>query len=174
MASPKELTVHHCGIAHIVQVPASATLQDLSSELERVLNIPIDNQKLLIAPKPGMQKAPFPPTLLDAILQTSSPKFKITLLGTPAKAIADLHEQSANEQRRQESRAAALSAARRNKQTPSSSRSGGIHTISSSSLRWRHPHHLILIQQLHLPPSPPTIIPSQPRPIPRLPQTSPR
>ncbi|KAJ5493784.1 hypothetical protein N7463_009871 [Penicillium fimorum] len=147
MDSPKELTVHHHGTAHIIQVSASATLQDLSSEIERVLNIPIDNQKLLIAPKPGMQKAPFPPTLLDAILQTSSPKFKITLLGTPAKAIADLHEQSASEQRRQESRAAALSAARRNKQTPSSSRSGGIHTISSSNNNYTF-HHLLPLSYL--------------------------
>ncbi|KAJ5481857.1 hypothetical protein N7475_000669 [Penicillium sp. IBT 31633x] len=133
MDSPTELTIHHHGSPHIIQVSASATLQDLSSEIERVLNIPIDNQKLLIAPKPGMQKAPFPPTRLDAILQTSSPKFKITLLGSAAKAIADLHEQSASEQRRQEARASALANARRNKQTPSSSRSGGIHTLSSSS-----------------------------------------
>lgn len=147
MDSPKELTVHHHGTAHIIQVSASATLQDLSFEIERVLNIPIDNQKLLIAPKPGMQKAPFPPTLLSAILQTSSPKFKITLLGTPAKAIADLHEQSASEQRRQESRAAALSAARRNKQTPSSSRSGGIHTISSSANNYTF-HRLLPLSYL--------------------------
>jgi hypothetical protein len=147
MESTKELTVHHHGTAHIIQVTASATLQDLSSEIERVLNIPIDNQKLFIAPKPGMQKAPFPPTLLDAILQTSSPRFKITLLGTPAKAIADLHEQSASEQRRQESRAAALNAARRNKQKPSSSRSGGIHTISSSNNNYTF-HRLLPLSYL--------------------------
>ncbi|KAJ5158156.1 uncharacterized protein N7500_007807 [Penicillium coprophilum] len=147
MDTRKELTVHHHGTAHIIQVPASATLQDLSSEIERVLNIPIENQKLLIAPKPGLQKAPFPPTLLDAILQSSSPKFKITLLGTPAKAIADLHEQAANEQRRQESRAAALSAARRNKKTPSSSRSSGVHTISSSSNNYTF-HRLLPLSYL--------------------------
>jgi hypothetical protein len=147
MDSPKELTVYHHGTAHIIQVPASATLQDLSSELERVLNIPIENQKLLIAPKPGMLKAPFPPTLLDAILQPSSPKFKITLLGTPAKAIADLHEQSASEKRRQEARAAALNAARRNKKTPSSSRSGGIHTLSSSSNNYTF-HRLLPLSYL--------------------------
>jgi hypothetical protein len=56
--SPKELTVHHHGTAHIIQVPTSATLQDLSNELERVLNIPIENQKLLIAPKPGLVMLP--------------------------------------------------------------------------------------------------------------------
>lgn len=127
-----ELTIHHHGTAHIIQVPSSATLQDLSCEIERILNIPTDNQKLLIAPKPGMQKAPFSPTRLDEILQTSSPKFKITLLGTPAKAIADLHEQSASEQRRQEARASALASARRNKKTPTPSHRGGVHTISSS------------------------------------------
>jgi hypothetical protein len=147
MDPPMELTVHHHGTPHIIQVPSSATLQDLSAELERVLNIPIENQKLLLGPKPGMQKAPFPPTRLDALLQRSSPKFKITLLGTPAKAIADLHEQSANEQRRQESRATALAAARRKQQTPSSTRRGGIHTLSSSSNNYTF-HRLLPLSYL--------------------------
>ncbi|KAJ5135547.1 uncharacterized protein N7515_004825 [Penicillium bovifimosum] len=147
MDSPMELTVHHHGTPHIIQVSSSATLQDLSTELERILNIPSANQKLLLAPKPGMQKAPFPPTRLDALLQRSSPKFKITLLGTPAKAIADLHEQSANEQRRQESRATALAAARRKQQKPSSTRSGGIHTLSSSSNNYTF-HRLLPLSYL--------------------------
>lgn len=146
MDSPMELTVHHHGTPHIIQVSCSATLQDLSSEIASVLNIPTENQKLLIAPKPGMQKAPFSPTRLDTILQTSSPKFKITLLGTPAKAIADLHEQSASEKQRQEARVSALAAARRNKQTPSS-RSGGVHTISSSSNNYTF-HRLLPLSYL--------------------------
>ncbi|KAJ5561722.1 hypothetical protein N7535_003817 [Penicillium sp. DV-2018c] len=147
MDSPMELTVHHHGTPHIIQVSPSATLQDLSSELERILNIPTANQKILLAPKPGMQKAPFPPTRLDALLQRSSPKFKITLLGTPAKAIADLHEQSANEQRRQESRSKALAEARRKQQKPSSSRNGGIHTLSSSSNNYTF-HRLLPLSYL--------------------------
>ncbi|KAJ5332480.1 WLM protein [Penicillium brevicompactum] len=147
MDSPMELNIHHHGTPHIIHVPSSATLQDLTSEIANVLNIPVDNQKLLIAPKPGMQKAPFAPTRLDEILQTSSPKFKITLLGTPAKAIADLHQQSESEKQRQEARASALAAARRNKQTPTSRRSGGVHTISSSSNNYTF-HRLLPLSYL--------------------------
>ncbi|OQD89741.1 hypothetical protein PENANT_c002G06302 [Penicillium antarcticum] len=132
MDDSMELTVHHHGTPHTFILPSTATLQDLSSEIESTLNIPTDNQKLLIAPKPGMQKAPFPATRLDTILQTTSPKFKITLLGTPAQAIADLHEQSASERRRQEARASHSAAARRNKPA-ATTRPSGVHTLSSSA-----------------------------------------
>lgn len=131
MASDMELTVHHHGTPHSFHLSASATLQDLSAEIESTLNIPTENQKLLIAPKPGMQKAPFPTTPLTTILPLDSPKFKITLLGTPAKAIADLHEQAASTRKRQEARAAALASARRTTK-PTPTRSGGIHTLSDS------------------------------------------
>ena len=127
-----ELTVHHHGSPHTFHLSASATLQDLSAAIETDLNIPADNQKFLIAPKPGMQKAPFPPTQLSVLLPLDSPKFKITLLGTPAQAIADLHEQAESTKRRQEARASALAAARRTNK-PSRSNRGGIHTLSDSS-----------------------------------------
>ncbi|KAJ5717095.1 hypothetical protein N7488_002741 [Penicillium malachiteum] len=127
-----ELVVHHQGTAHTFNMSPSATLQDLSATIESTLNIPTTNQKLLIAPKPGMKKAPFPPTQLSE-LPLSSPKFKITLLGTPAQDIADLHKQSSDTKKREEARISALAAARRNKTTASRSTGGGVHTLSSSS-----------------------------------------
>lgn len=128
-----DLTIHHHGTPHSFYLPASATLQGLSAEVEDILNIPPEAQKFLIAPKPGMQKAPFPPTLLSTLLPLDSPKFKITLLGTPAKAIADLHQQEASALKRQEARASALASARRANIKPAPTRSGGIHTLSDSS-----------------------------------------
>lgn len=128
-----DLTIHHHGTPHNFHLSASATLQDLSAEVESTLNIPPETQKFLIAPKPGMQKAPFPPILLTTLLPLDSPKFKITLLGTPAKAIADLHEQASSTLKRQEARASALASARRANIRPTPTRSGGIHTLSDSS-----------------------------------------
>ncbi|CAL5870694.1 uncharacterized protein PFLUO_LOCUS4934 [Penicillium psychrofluorescens] len=139
-----ELTVHHHGTPHTLQLAASATLHDLTSLIETTLNIPVANQKLLIAPKPGMQKAPFPPTLLDALIPLSSPKLKITLLGTPAKAIADLHEESASIRRRDEARASALAAARRNPAKPTPSSRAGVHTLASSSANNNYTFHRLL------------------------------
>ncbi|KAJ5578123.1 uncharacterized protein N7459_007087 [Penicillium hispanicum] len=132
MDSPLELTVHHHGTAHSFHLPTSATLQDLSADIESTLNIPVENQKLLIAPKPGMQKAPFSTSKLASILPLESPKFKITLLGSPAQAIADLHEQAASTRRRQEARVSALASARRTNKASPAPRSG-IRTLSDSS-----------------------------------------
>ncbi|KAJ5166863.1 Ubiquitin and WLM domain-containing metalloprotease [Penicillium canariense] len=150
MDSPIELTVHHHGTPHSFQLPASATLQDLSADIESTLNIPTANQKLLIAPKPGMQKAPFLPTQLTTLLPLDSPKFKITLLGTPAQAIADLHEQATSTRKRQEARASAQAAARRTNKSTSTSTSRGIHTLSSSSNNYTF-HRLLPLAYLPRP-----------------------
>ncbi|BCR86379.1 putative zinc metalloproteinase [Aspergillus chevalieri] len=125
-----ELTIHHHGTPHTYHLSPDATLQDLSATLSSTLHIPTENQKLLIAPKPGMQKHPFPPTKLDSILQLDSPKFKITLLGTPTKEIENLNAEGENTKRKLEARAAArLSSAA--KPTPTR-RTGGIHTLGDS------------------------------------------
>ncbi|KAL3481873.1 WLM domain-containing protein, partial [Aspergillus californicus] len=138
MTEPAQLTipVHHHGKAHPVSLPAEATLQDLTTTLASTFNIPPSNQKLLIAPKPGMQKSPFPPTPLTEILPLDSPKLKITLLGTPSQEITDLNTQAAETRQRDEKRAAALADARiRNRNTTSGNRAAGrgIHTLTSSS-----------------------------------------
>ncbi|KAL4934634.1 putative zinc metalloproteinase [Aspergillus undulatus] len=132
MADPTiTLTVHHRGTPHPLTFPAQSTLQDLSTTLASALNIPIENMKLLIAPKPGLTKSPFPPTPLSS-LPLDNPKSKITLLGTPAQEIADLNTQGAEIKRRTENREAARAEARaQNRRAASStSRTGGIRTLS--------------------------------------------
>ncbi|KAL4873727.1 hypothetical protein BDV12DRAFT_207514 [Aspergillus spectabilis] len=138
MANPTlelTLTVHHHGESHPITLPAEATLQDLSTTLASTFHIPPETQKLLIAPKPGMQKAPFPSTPLSQILPLSSPKLKITLLGTPAQEISNLHTQAAETRRRDENRAAAQADARARHRSESRRAKGGnsIRTLSSSS-----------------------------------------
>ncbi|KAL2865342.1 putative zinc metalloproteinase [Aspergillus lucknowensis] len=139
MADPGQeamtIMVHHHGKAHPLDFPAQATLQDLAATLASTFHIPIENQKLLIAPKPGMQKAPFPPTPLSTILPLSSPKFKITLLGTPSKEIDDLNTQAAETRRRDEKRALARADARTRTRTAAGGRGGQgqVRTISNSS-----------------------------------------
>ncbi|KAL3467621.1 WLM domain-containing protein [Aspergillus heterothallicus] len=135
------VTVHHHGQAHSIGLPAKATLQDLATTLASTFQIPLENQKLLISPKPGMQKAPFPPTPLSEILPHSSPKLKITLLGTPSKEINDLNTQGEETRRRDEKRAAVRADARARARTARRATAGGgggggpgaVHTISSSS-----------------------------------------
>ncbi|KAL2830927.1 WLM domain-containing protein [Aspergillus pseudoustus] len=129
------ITVYHHGQKHPIELPAEATLRDLATTLASVFQISLENQKLLIAPKPGMQKAPFPPTPLSEILPLSSPKLKITLLGTPSKEINDLNTQGVENRRRDEKRAAVRADARARARAAGRTTGGDgeIHTISSSS-----------------------------------------
>jgi len=129
------ITVHHHGQAHPIELPAQATLRDLATTLASTFQVPLENQKLLIAPKPGMQKAPFPPTPLSEILPLSSSKLKITLLGTPSKEINDLNTQGEETRRRDEKRAAVRADARARARTAgrTAGGAGAVHTISSSS-----------------------------------------
>lgn len=123
------LTVHHHGTPHTLTLAADATLQDLISATASMLHIPPENQKLLISPKPGMQKPPFAPTPLSSLLPLSSPKFKITLLGTSTQEIADLNAEDEKIKRKQQARAEAHATYRA---TPTRT-TGGIHTLSSSN-----------------------------------------
>lgn len=143
------LTIHHHGTPHTLHdLSPDSTLQDLAALLAETLHIPIDNQKLLIAPKPGMQKAPFPPTRLDAILQRDSPKFKITLLGTPTKEIDDLNAAGINTKQQREARAAARAAATaKTTRTPRRS-DGGLRTFSSSGISSYTFHRLLPLSYL--------------------------
>ncbi|KAL4915112.1 WLM domain-containing protein [Aspergillus aurantiobrunneus] len=130
------ITVHHHGNSHPIALPAEATLQDLAETLASTFHIPLENQKLLIAPKPGVQKAPFPPTALSSLLPLSSPKFKITLLGTPTQEITILNTQAEETRRRDEKRASARAEARMRSRTSgrTAGRGGGaVHTLSSSN-----------------------------------------
>ncbi|KAE8324504.1 WLM domain-containing protein [Aspergillus sergii] len=125
------LTIHHQSKPHTLTLPSTSTLEDLSNTIATTLHIPPETQKLLISPKPGMQKAPFPPTPLRTLLPLDSPKFKITLLGTPTKAIETLHAQSEETARRAAARASAFAAAAKNKPARTAG-GGGVHTLSDS------------------------------------------
>lgn len=136
-SSPRvEVTVHHHGSPHTFTLPTSATLNDLALDIASSpeLNIPIENQKLLITPgKLGLQKQPFNnSTPLPEYLPLSSPKFKITLLGAKAEEIDSMNETLNSERQRQAARAQAQ---RRQPHPPTTRRPppGGIHTLSSPS-----------------------------------------
>jgi hypothetical protein len=82
------LTLHHHSVPHTITLPSSSTIADLSTYISTSLLIPPSHQKLLIAPKPGLLRPPFPPTPLAPIL--SSPKLKLTLLGSTPSEISTL------------------------------------------------------------------------------------
>jgi hypothetical protein len=104
------ITLTHHGKEHTFDLASDATVSDLVAEIQDVLHIPIDNQKLMVA-KLGMLKAPF----RDSNTNTSRPvadleNKKITLLGTSSAEIASL--QAASE--KATAREAHLASARRN------------------------------------------------------------
>ncbi|PWY77443.1 WLM-domain-containing protein [Aspergillus heteromorphus CBS 117.55] len=114
------------------------TLTDLTTLLSDTLHIPPANQKLLIAPKPGMLKHPFAPTPLSTLLPLTSPKFKLTLLGTPTSDIDTLNAQATAlktqaEARLQAWRTYGASPTRSSSSSSSFSTTNKIHTLSSSS-----------------------------------------
>lgn len=129
-----DITVHHHGAPYTFTLPATATLNDLATSIfsSPDLQIPIENQKYMIAPgKLGLQKAPFNTTTpLPEYLPLSSPKLKITLLGARAEDIDSMNEDiSSNKQK-----LAARAQARRQPHPPITRRPpGGIHTLSSPS-----------------------------------------
>ncbi|KAL1969357.1 hypothetical protein VTN77DRAFT_9550 [Rasamsonia byssochlamydoides] len=139
------LTVHHHGSPHSFTLPAHATLQDLSSAISSTLQIPSEHQKLLIAPKPGLQKPPFPaiPPLAE-LLPLSSPKFKITLLGSKTQEIDSLNDSISSSRQRLEERARARAS------QPSITRRPpqGIHTLSSPSSSTYTFHRLLPLPYL--------------------------
>ncbi|KAI3317481.1 WLM-domain-containing protein [Xylariaceae sp. AK1471] len=95
--------IHH-GDEHTFDMPPDATVTDLVNEIQDVLYIPVDNQKLMVA-KLGMLKAPFGERPI-ADLQNK----KITLLGTSSAEIASLNAASD----KAAARDAHLASARRN------------------------------------------------------------
>ncbi|KZZ89041.1 wlm [Ascosphaera apis ARSEF 7405] len=103
----RTLQIHFHGQAHTIDLPSDATLQDLSKASYDAFNVPPENQKFLISPKPGIRKFPFEPTPLSELFQTESRRFKVTLLGSTAaevSAIDDAAEQARKRERRDYSR----------------------------------------------------------------------
>ncbi|PYH81471.1 WLM-domain-containing protein [Aspergillus uvarum CBS 121591] len=150
-----ELTIHHRNTPHTLTLPATATLHDLTLQLETHLNIPASHQKLLITPPPprhlipGTLKPPLPATQaalpLTTTLPLTSPRFKLTVLGSPTREITTLNaqgaDQAAREQRRLTTHAQYAATA-----TPSavSSSLSRIHTISSENDTSQYTFHRLL------------------------------
>lgn len=88
------LTVSHQGSKHGFTLPATHSLQDLAHRISETLGIPPENQKLLISPKPGLLRPPFPS---DLPLQDVAAR-KITLLGSTPAQIASLNQQISTSQ----------------------------------------------------------------------------
>jgi len=76
--------VHH-GTTHTLDFSASATIEDLSDRISSDLTIPESNQKLMITPKVGVLKPPFPATPLST-LRTK----KIVLLAPAASELSSI------------------------------------------------------------------------------------
>ena len=137
------LTVHHGGTRHSFALPENATVEELSSVIAKSLNIPVENQKFLISPKPGLLKPPFPSTRLADLVRLDSPRLKFTLLGSASKEIESLNAQGEETKRRAEARASArASAAAASKRPTRSTR--GVHTLASSSSSNNYTFHRLL------------------------------
>lgn len=107
------LTVHHHGEPHDFTLSPESTLKDLSSAISETLSVPPENQKIMISPKPGIQKPPFTDTPLTTLLPLqSSKRIKITLFGTTSSEITSLNESISTAQERQRRRDNARSLAR--------------------------------------------------------------
>lgn len=137
------LTVHQGGTPHSFALTETATLQDLSSVIATSLNIPVENQKFLIAPKPGLLRPPFPTTRLDSLVQLDSPRLKITLLGSASKEIEILNAQGTETKRRAEARASARASAAATSRKPTRTTSG-IHRLASSNSSNNYTFHRLL------------------------------
>lgn len=87
-ASFMDLTIYFHGQPTNLQVPSHMTISNLSGAIEAFLSIEQSKQKIMITPKPGMLKHPFPDTPLRDVV---GPRTKITLFGSTNKEITNLN-----------------------------------------------------------------------------------
>lgn len=83
-----DIQIHFHGKQFTIQASENITIAQLSSSLADLLSIEPEKQKIMVTPKPGLLKNPFPNTLVSAVY---TPKTKITLLGSTEKEISDLN-----------------------------------------------------------------------------------
>ena len=84
------LTVIHHGRPHTFSFGQDATITNLSERIAEELSIPASNQKILISPKPGLQRPPFKdPALPLADIRDR----KITLMGSTAAAVSSIESE---------------------------------------------------------------------------------
>lgn len=85
--SAMDVIIHFHGQPNTLRIPADLTIAQLSSAISESLSIDESKQKIMIAPKPGILKHPFPNTPLKDLI---SSRTKITLFGSTHKEISDL------------------------------------------------------------------------------------
>jgi len=90
------ITLTHHGFGHSMQLPATATLSDLSDAIATSLSIPTSNQKLMIS-KLGLFKPPFKDPSLPVITLTDK---KIALMGSTAAEVSSLAQTAAQASQR--------------------------------------------------------------------------
>lgn len=83
--SSLNINLSHHGKPYTFSLPHTSTLTDLSTSIHTTLSIPPPNQKLLITPKTGLLKAPFPPLPLSTLVSK-----KILLLAPTANELTAL------------------------------------------------------------------------------------
>lgn len=100
MAEKISITFLHHGRSHTLEFPANSTISDLADQIFSSLSIPQPNQKLMITPKVGVLRYPFPDPLLplSSLLQK-----KIVLLAPLPSELSSLSEASAASKPRQRS-----------------------------------------------------------------------
>ncbi|KAL8844067.1 MAG: hypothetical protein Q9176_001473 [Flavoplaca citrina] len=81
------LSFSHHGSSHTFDFPPTATISDLADRIYTTLSIPQSHQKLLITPKPGILKYPFPNPILPLTTLLSK---KIILLAPLPSELSSL------------------------------------------------------------------------------------
>ncbi|KAL9049628.1 MAG: hypothetical protein Q9162_007119 [Coniocarpon cinnabarinum] len=93
-SSSISLCFTHAGQLHTALLPTDATLQHLAEYALETLQIPLENQKWLVSPKPGLIKPPFddtskpPPLLTDLVAHAK----KFVLIGSTTAQVASLNK----------------------------------------------------------------------------------
>ncbi|KAL8922504.1 MAG: hypothetical protein Q9208_005126 [Pyrenodesmia sp. 3 TL-2023] len=100
MAEKINITFLHHGSSHTLGFPANSTITDLADQIFSSLSIPQVNQKLMITPKLGVLRYPFPDPLLPL---SSLLRKKIVLLAPLPSELSSLSEASAASKPRQRS-----------------------------------------------------------------------
>lgn len=83
-----DIRIHFRGKQFTIQAPHDITIAQLSASLAELLTIESGKQKLLITPKPGVLKSPFPDIPISSL---NLSKTKITLLGSTEQEISHLN-----------------------------------------------------------------------------------
>ncbi len=103
-----DIEIHFHSKKFTIRAPQDISVAQLSSSLFELLSIHPEKQKIMITPRPGILRHPFPDIQLSAVYVSKS---RITLLGSTEKEISDLNESITRVRVRSQNRIAAGRAA---------------------------------------------------------------